>query len=572
MFPTRRRWSFVERVPKPFMLLWPLALAACGGGYGGGGMTMPLMPTVMVSVQPTTITAGQAVTLTWSTMNASTCTASGAWSGSESASGTQTITPTTNGSNTFTLTCVAPSGNAYMGGGGGSAASSATATVNPASTFSFTNLVADTPGTSAKTTDANLVNAWGIVFGPGAPVWVANNHTGTSTLYDGNGKAQPAATPLIVNLPASATATTFDPTGIVFNGTADFVVSKAPKSAAARFIFSGEGGMIAGWSPTVDIGNAIAMYTDAAGAVYKGLAIANNGTANFLYATDFHNNKVDVFDATFARQTPSATSFTFVDPTLPAGYAPFGIQAIKNGTGGAVQLYVAYAVQAMPDKHDNTDGAGLGLVDIFDANGAFVKHLVPVGGALNAPWGIALAPADFGTLSNMLLVGNFGDGKINGYDPASGVFMGAVTDATGTAFAVPGLWGIAFGNDAANQPHNTLFFAAGTNAEANGVYGRIDLGAAPVLNAPPVVVLTVPAGNLTGAVALSATVQDSLAVTKVQFFANTNTLIGTATATPFTVQWDTTTIANGAVSLTAVATDNDGNVGMSTAVMSSVAN
>ncbi|MDB6088876.1 MAG: hypothetical protein JWN85_1660 [Gammaproteobacteria bacterium] len=444
-------------------------------------MTAPPAPTVTLSVQPTTVTAGQSVTLTWSTMNAASCTATGAWTGAESVNGTQTIAPTMSGSATFTLTCAAPSGNAYTGGGGATTTASAMLTVNPASAFAVTNLVSDSAGTGALTIDPNLVNPWGIVFGPTTPVWVANNHSETSTLYDGNGKAQPAAAPLIVKLPAGAGSTTFDPTGIVFNGSTNFVVTSAGKSAAAKFIFSGEGGMIAGWSPTVDGGNAVTMYTDAGGAVYKGLALANNGNADFLYATDFHNNKIDVFDAAFVKQTSSPTSFTFIDPSLPAGYAPFGIQAIKNGAGGATQLYVAYAVQLAPDKHDNSNGAGLGLVDVFDANGNFVKHLVPVGGALNAPWGIALAPADFGTLSNTLLVGNFGDGKINGYDATSGQFMGAVTESTGSAFASPGLWGIAFGNDAANQPHNTLFFAAGTNDEANGVYGRIDLGSPPVL-------------------------------------------------------------------------------------------
>jgi Bacterial Ig domain len=172
----------------------------------------------------------------------------------------------------------------------------------------------------------------------------------------------------------------------------------------------------------------------------------------------------------------------------------------------------------------------------------------------------------------MLLVGNFGDGKINGYDPASGAFVGAISDSAGAAFAMPGLWGIAFGNDAANQPHNTLFFAAGINDEANGSYGRIDLGAPPTLNAPPVVALTVPAGNLTGTVTLTATAQDPIAIAKIQFFANTSTLIGTATTSPYTVQWNTTAVANGTVSITAVATDNDGNVGMSAATSATVAN
>ena len=212
---------------------------------------------------------------------------------------------------------------------------------------------------------------------------------------NGNGKPQPAATPLIVNTPPNG-ATTFDPTGIVFNGsTTDFVVSAAGKSGAARFIFSGEGGMIAGWSPAADPHNTVTMYPAAGGnsggAVYKGLAIANNGTANFLYAADFHNNRIDVFDAAFARR--SLPPGAFVDPGLPAGYAPYGIQAIANGTAGAAQIYVTYAKQDASAK-DDVNGAGLGLVDVFDANGTFIKQLVPAGGALNAPWGVALAPAE----------------------------------------------------------------------------------------------------------------------------------------------------------------------------------
>ncbi len=554
--------------------LLTLLLAACGGGsYSGGNMGPPLAPTVTISIAPATITLGQSATLTWSTMNASTCTASSGWTGNESTSGSQTVTPTGTGNVTYTLSCTAPAGGSYSGGGGGQTSMSATLMINPASAFSFTTLVSDTAGTGALVVDPNLKNPWGVVFGSTTPVWVANNHMETSTLYDGNGKPQPATPPLVVNTVPTGTVT-FDPTGIVFSGSAtDFMVSAAGKSGPARFIFTGEGGMIAGWSPAVDVKNTVTMYpaagADSGGAIYKGLAIAKNGTASFLYATDFHNNKVDVFDATFVKQTPAAGAF--VDSKLPAGYAPYGIQAIANGAGGAVQIYVAYAKQDA-EAHDNVNGAGLGIIDIFDASGTFIKQLIPAGGALNAPWGMALAPADFGTLSKMLLIGNFGDGKINSYDPATGVFVGAITDSAGAAFAMPGLWGIAFGNDNANQPHNTLFFAAGLNGEANGSYGRIDLGAPPTLNAPPVVALTVPAGNLTGTVALSATVQDPIAIAKVQFFANTSTLLGTAAASPYTVQWDTTAVANGAVSITAVATDNDGNVGMSAATMATIAN
>ena len=331
--------------------------------------------------------------------------------------------------------------------------------------------------------------------------------------------------------------------------------------------------MIAGWSPSVDATHAITMYAATDGAVYKGLALANNGSGNFLYATDFANDKVDVFDATFAKQAPSATSFSFDDPTLPAGYGPFGIQAIDSGAGGATQIYVSYAKHDQSNPSDDAPGPGLGIVDVFDTNGNLLKHLVAEGAELNAPWGIALAPADFGTLSNAVLVGNFGDGAIHGYDRSTGRYLGAVADATGTPFAVPGLWGIAFGNDSLNQPHAALFFAAGTNDETNGLYGRIDLGeTAPALGAPPVVTLTAPAGDLSGTVTLTADVQDAIAVTEVRFLANGSTLIGTATSTPFSVQWDTLAVDNGDVTLRAVATDDNGNVGSSAILTVSVAN
>lgn len=381
------------------------------------------------------------------------------------------------------------------GGGSGSAYSPPPSAPAPASSpppppanagYSFKALVADHAGTSAPTTDPNLVNPWGIVFGGTDPVWTANNGTQTSTLYDGDGNKQA----LVVKLPPSQTNGNFNPTGIIFNGVSnEFMVSAGGKSGAASFIYSGEAGLIAGWSASVDPNNAILAYTDTGGASYKGLALANNGTADFLYATDFKNNKIDVFDAMFAKQ--QAAVFPFTDPQLPAGYAPFGIQAIKNGSGGTWQLYVTYAQQAGSGSSANNIGAGLGLIDIYDAGGKFVKRLVSTGAQLNAPWGLAPAPSDFGSLSNELLVGNLGDGKINAFDPSSGAFVAAVADGTGTAFSVPGMWGIAFGNDGANQPHNTLFYAAGTNDGKNGEYGRIDVNAssstpAPAPQPPPV--------------------------------------------------------------------------------------
>jgi uncharacterized protein (TIGR03118 family) len=253
------------------------------------------------------------------------------------------------------------------------------------------------------------------------------------------------------------------------------VVSAAGKSGSSAFIFDGAGGMIAGWSPSVDLTHAVTMYTDAGGAVYKGLAIAANNGAMFLYATDFHNNKIDVFDTSFAKQATSATAFTFMDPSIPAGYAPFGIQAIPgSGVSGATQLFVTYAQQVAPANVTNANGAGLGFVDIYDTNGKLIKQLIS-GGMLNAPWGIALAPADFGTFSNALLVGNFGDGTINAYDAAAGTPLGMLVNTNSGAASAPGLLGIAFGNDADSQPHNALFFASGPNGGTDGIYGRIDL-------------------------------------------------------------------------------------------------
>jgi uncharacterized protein (TIGR03118 family) len=520
------------------------------GGRGNNGGAAPA-PTVTLSVAPNSIVLGQSATLTWSSTNASNCIASGAWTGNQAASGTSAQTPTVTGPLTFTLTCT--------GVGAGSAAKSANLPVGAPTALTATNLVADTAGAAALTTDAHLVNPWGIAFGPTTAIWVANNHSATATQYDGNGKAQPTATPLVVNF-ASGVAGAFNPTGIVFNASGDFVVS-ATASGAAHFIFAGEGGMIAGWSPGVDRTHAITAFTAVDGAVYKGLAIANNGVGNFLYATDFHGNKVDVFDTHFTKQTASAAAFAFVDPTLPAGYAPFGIQALNTGAAGTAQVYVTYAQQNGTDNHDQTNGPGLGLVDIFDTNGAFVGHFVTAGGLLNAPWGVALAPADFGTLSNAVLIGNFGDGKLNAFSTGTGAIVSAVVDSHGAAIAQPGLRGIAFGNDAGNQPHNTLFFSAGVNDQQNGEFGRIDAGGAPVLNASPVVTLSAPTGTVSGTVNVSATVQSDVAIAKVEFFAG-GVALGAVTIAPFTTVWDTTTSADGALALNAKATDVDGNVGV----------
>jgi uncharacterized protein (TIGR03118 family) len=428
----------------------------------------------------------------------------------------------------------------------------------------LTKLVSDGAVTAQKT-DPNLKNPWGIVFAPGAPVWLVNNGTQTATVYDGTGLIRP----VVVALPAGIRGAA-NPTGIVNNAsTTDFMVTKGTTSGAARFIFDGEGGTILGWSPTVDATNGIIAYDDGnGGAVYKGLAIASDGTNNFLFATDFHNNKVDVFDKAFAKVT---TTGGFTDSTLPAGYAPFGIQAIT--ANGTTLIYVTYA-QKLTTSDDNANGAGLGLVNVFNVQGTLQKHLIATGGKLNAPWGIAIAPATFGTFSNNLLVGNFGDGVINAFDAGTGAFVGALADSAGTAFANPGLWGIAFGNGAQNQPTTTLYFAAGIANEVDGLYGRIDLGATAPDTVAPTVTLTAPtaASTVVGTVALTATATDDKGVASVEFFVGGTTSLGKVTTAPYTVNWNTTTAANAAASLTAVALDAANNRTTSAAVSVTVNN
>jgi uncharacterized protein (TIGR03118 family) len=350
------------------------------------------------------------------------------------------------------------------GGGGGGSIGGAMTSAPMGSGFVATHLVSNvntsTNPYNGSNADPHLVNAWGIAFNPQGFVWVANNGTSTSTLYDGLGVPQS----LVVSIPPGA-AGPAQPTGIVFNGSSSFPVTQGGISGASAFIFAGEAGTLSGWSPSVNMTNAVLAVDGAAnGKIYKGLAISSASGAPLLYAADFHNGVVDVFDANFA---PVVVAGAFVDPNLPAGYAPFGIQAIGS------QIFVGYAQQDAQAK-DPVAGSGLGALDVFDAAGNLVQRLIPVGGKLNAPWGIAMAPASFGPFSNDLLVGNFGDGTINAFDPASGAFIGTLSDGNGTPLVNDGLWGLAFGNGLNSQPMNTLFYAAGPAGGTNGVYGRID--------------------------------------------------------------------------------------------------
>ena len=325
--------------------------------------------------------------------------------------------------------------------------------------YRVTNLVSDIPGLTTNQ-DANLVNGWGIVAGPTTPMWVSDNGSGHSTVYDGTGTLR-----LTVAIPAATGTGQGAPTGIVFNLGAsptsnDFLVAGA--GTAARFMWSTEDGAIAAWAggPSATI-----RFAASDGAVYKGLAMAGDGNAHFrIYAADFHNGKIDVIDSNFAR---TSVAGGFADPTIPATFHPFNVMNIQGN------LYIAYALCCEPNSDDEVAGPGLGFVDVFDAEGNLIKR-VASRGKLNAPWGMALAPAGFGQFSHHLLVGNFGDGTINAYDPDDLHFAGQLRSARRQTIVIDGLWGIAFGNGFQQQPATTLFFAAGPNDESNGVYGKIE--------------------------------------------------------------------------------------------------
>jgi uncharacterized protein (TIGR03118 family) len=355
------------------------------------------------------------------------------------------------------------------------------------------NLVSDGV-VPADHVDPNLINPWGIVASGGSPFWVSDNNAGVSTLYNGIGNPQS----LVVTIPGpkgSPPGFVAAPTGVVNNGVAiDFLVNGPGTSA--HFIFATEDGTISAWnsgtSAVLKVDNS-QVPTAANGAVYKGEAIDTVGTSQFLYVTNFRAGTVEVYDNTFAPHTFSATQFT--DANLPAGFAPFGIQNI-NGN-----VFVTYAEQNAT-KHDDVDGAGLGFVDEFSPTGALLQR---VGGPgvqpeLNAPWGLTIAPSNFGKFSNDLLVGNLGDSHVNAFsiNPATGafVFAGQLSDAQGHPLVLDGgfkgpstrgLWGLRFGNGTGSGPTNTLFFTSGPNNETDGVLGSVTATSFSTANAPSVV-------------------------------------------------------------------------------------
>ena len=359
--------------------------------------------------------------------------------------------------------------------------------------YLVTNLVSDIPGI-APNTDPVLQNAWGVAFSPGAsPFWIADNATGCSTLYDGTGLPQPQPTPLLVKLPVPGGSipptacmhvnpppasppnpTPAAPTGMIWTSSAFLVPgTKLP----AAFIWATEDGTISAWAGGLMPRDEAVLAADnsnipnaANGAVYKGLVVGTNVNGVFLFATNFRAGTIDVFapDQDSSGVGLPFKSVTtdggFVDPKIPAGFAPFGIENIDG------DLFVTYAKQKQPDKHDDMAGPGNGFVDVFDTDGHLLRRFASRG-PLNSPWGITRASFAFGRFSGDILVGNFGNGKINAFD-SDGNFLGALRDPNGKPIVIEGLWKLTLGGGR-NSSSDTLYFTAGPNDEMDGLFGTI---------------------------------------------------------------------------------------------------
>jgi len=319
----------------------------------------------------------------------------------------------------------------------------ATAATNPpsGSMFDVVPLVSDQAGV-APNTDPNLINPWGISHSSIGPNWVSDNGTDKSTIYDRNTGAIQS---LVVNIPLGA------PTGTVFVTGGGFTITENGKSGSSIFLFDTESGAIEGWNNTVDANNAVvAVDNSANGSVYKGLAL---DSASHLFAADFANNQVEIYDSTFTK------TGGFTDATLPKRFAPFNV-AFLNG-----KVYVAFAKR---ERHgsDEIAGKGLGYVDVFDTSGNLLQHLI-ANGDLNAPWGMTIAPSGFGKFGGSLLVGNFGDGKIHAYNADTGEELGKLKDSNGKTIAIDGLWALDAG------PMSNVTFSAGPDEETHGLLGLI---------------------------------------------------------------------------------------------------
>ncbi len=328
-----------------------------------------------------------------------------------------------------------------------------------ASTYRQVNLVSDVAG-MAQVTDPNLVNPWGMSFAPTGPLWVSDNGTDVSTLYQGGVHGSPEQVDsLVVSIPGGA------PTGQVFNPTSDFVVHASDGSSGpALFVFVGESGHLTGWNPNVPSGNPPSTSAENAvvtrGGIYKGLALGMLDAPR-LYAANFSGGTVDMFNGQFDRVI---TAGNFVDPKLPVGYAPFNV-AVLNGL-----VYVAYAKQDA-DKVDEVAGPGLGRLDVFSLSGKLKASMADTR-KLNAPWGMTIAPAGFGTFSGELLVGNFGNGRIHAYDPDTLALAGTLADAKNRPISIDGLWALMPGNGV-QSGRDEVIFTAGPDGEKHGLLGNI---------------------------------------------------------------------------------------------------
>jgi uncharacterized protein (TIGR03118 family) len=329
--------------------------------------------------------------------------------------------------------------------------------------YTQTNLVSNVSG-EAAVTDPNLQNAWGLSRSSGGDWWVSDNTSGLSTLYSGT---TGAITPLVVTIPTGdkTQSATGSPTGTIFNGTTGFTLAAGKP---ALFLFATEDGTISGWNPGVSPGSAVITVNEKSASVFKGLTMAsakvNGVTANYLYVADFRKARIAVYDTNFKHATWLENAIA--KNWLPKGFAPFNVQNL----GG--NLYVTLAKQDAA-KHDEEHGAGLGEVAVITPEGKLIQ-VFQYGSWFNAPWGVAIASGDFGAYSHDVLVGNFGDGTINAFDPITGQFLGKLLDKNNKAITIPGLWGLSFGNGtAAGGPATTLFFGAGPQNEANGLFGAI---------------------------------------------------------------------------------------------------
>jgi uncharacterized protein (TIGR03118 family) len=344
--------------------------------------------------------------------------------------------------------------------------------------YTQTNLVTDM-GSSAPVTDSNLKNGWGLSRSTGSPWWVSDNGTGVSTLYNITGTTSTLAATVnprvVVIPPPNGSTSTSTPTGQVFNGSADFTLAPG---IPALFIFVTEDGTISGWNPGFDSAhpnNAALKVDNSPNAVYKGVTTGDVDGVRYLYVANFRSGHIEVYDTNFKAVTSSSSSDgdhqgnfseeSFDDGKIPEGYAPFNVQNI----GGS--LFVTYAKQNAA-RHDDVAGEGFGFVDIYSTTGKLEGRLEH-GPWLNSPWGVVWAPRDFGEFSNRVLVGNFGSGQIAAFNGFTGKFIGLMQNPNGTTVAIDGLWALAFGNSANAGPYNALFFTAGPNEEANGLFGAL---------------------------------------------------------------------------------------------------